>query len=561
MRLRLEALPAPIGEAAKTYGAFYTDAQIADFLVWWAVRSANDTVLDPSFGGGVFLRSACARLRSLGGDPSRQIVGVEVDPDVHSRIAEKLLDEFALQPDRLLLRDFFEVEPDAMQHTVVVGNPPFIRYQRFSGIGRSLALRRAREQKVTLTQLSSSWAPFLVHCIGMLAPGGRLAMIVPMELAYATYARPLLDHLRTMFGRVTFLTFRKKLFPDLSEDTILLLAEGKLQGPAQFLLRDLMNAGELRQLQVRGALPLASTLTLKAESICRREERLVEYFLPRKVRELYHSLQAERVALKLGMFADVGIGYVTGANRFFHVSELEAELRQLPRHVLRQAIVRGRHLEGLRLTARDWRAQEGNGQYLLDVRTGEPLAESVQRYIQEGELAGVNASYKCRTRAPWFKVPHVYVADAFLSYMAGTAHRLVVNDIDAVAPNSLHLVRLHAPEAVTADTLAVAWQTSLTRLSCEIEGHSLGGGMLKLEPTEAESVCIACPEACATMDPGPLAHEMDTLIRSGQAEDAQTLVDRCLLQDVIGLSKADCDLLRLGAGRLLARRAARGAVA
>jgi hypothetical protein len=39
------------GEKVKALGAFYTDAQIADFLVWWAIRSTQDTVMDPGFGG------------------------------------------------------------------------------------------------------------------------------------------------------------------------------------------------------------------------------------------------------------------------------------------------------------------------------------------------------------------------------------------------------------------------------------------------------------------------------------------------------------------------------
>ncbi len=51
----------------KALGAYYTDSQVADFLVWWAVRNVTDTVLDPSFGGGVFLRSACKRLRESHG--------------------------------------------------------------------------------------------------------------------------------------------------------------------------------------------------------------------------------------------------------------------------------------------------------------------------------------------------------------------------------------------------------------------------------------------------------------------------------------------------------------
>ncbi len=34
------------------------------------------------------------------------------------------------------------------------------------------------------------------------------------------------------------------------------------------------------------------------------------------------------------------------------------------------------------------------------------------------------------------------------------------------------------------------WETSFVRLSCEIEGHPLGGGMLKLEPREAARVVL-----------------------------------------------------------------------
>ena len=164
-------------KTAKSLGAFYTDIQVADFLVWWAIRSRFDTVLDPSFGGGVFIRSACTRILSLGGDPTSQVFGVEVDAKVHSLISEKLRDEFGVQRQNLIQRDFFELEPlPVAQVTGVVGNPPFIRYHRFGAEARQRALAAAGEQGVKLTQLSSSWAPFVIHSVAMLKKGGRLAM-------------------------------------------------------------------------------------------------------------------------------------------------------------------------------------------------------------------------------------------------------------------------------------------------------------------------------------------------------------------------------------------------
>jgi adenine-specific DNA-methyltransferase len=197
-------------QAAKALGAFYTDIQIADFLVWWAVRSSHDTVIDPSFGGGVFIRSACNRILSLGGQPSRQVFGVELDEKVYALISDKLHDEFALDAQNLLRRDFFELDPlPVNQVNAVVGNPPFIRFHRFSSDARQRALAAASDQGVKLTQLSSSWAPFVVHSIAMLKKGGRLAMVLPMEIAHATYALPVVKHLQNSFKRVTFLTFRK----------------------------------------------------------------------------------------------------------------------------------------------------------------------------------------------------------------------------------------------------------------------------------------------------------------------------------------------------------------
>ena len=312
---------APSDEHAKTLGAFYTDAQVADFLVWWGVRSRHDTVMDPSFGGGVFLRSACKRLVKLGGRPRKQVCGAEVDSNVHARIAEKLSDEFGVDRRKLFRRDFFALDAGAAGKVdAVVGNPPFIRYQRFSGETRRTALARAASCGVHLTELSSSWAPFLVHSMAMLKDGGRLAMVVPMEIGHAAYARPVLEHLARSFGKVTFLTFQKRLFPDLSEDTLLLLGEDKGSSSSQFLLRDFAHSGLLAEVRRRGKRTLSRTRRMRAQTVGQGRERLVEYFIPKEARELYRKLKRGRMTQQLGELADVGIGYVTGANDFFHLS-------------------------------------------------------------------------------------------------------------------------------------------------------------------------------------------------------------------------------------------------
>lgn len=542
---------------AKTLGAFYTDAQIADFLAWWAIRSASETVLDPCFGGGVFLRSACKRFVVLAGQPDSQVFGVEIDPDVHDLVTAKLNVEYGLNRANLRLGDFFNIAASESQRVdAVIGNPPFIRYQRFTGDARKRGLARSLAQGVQLPELCSSWAPFIIHCVAMLRPGGRLAMVVPMEIAHARYARPVLDHVRRQFGTVTFLTFRKKLFPDLSEDTLLLLADAKGASSSLFLSLDLAHSGQLLSMQEKDPWSLSGAREIDAMEIGSGKSRLIEHFIPPKARDLYRELKESTRAQRLGALTDVGIGYVTGANDYFHLDPDEVGKRRIPQEFLKPAIRRGRALSGLRFTTEDWRraVDRKEAGYLLHIRKSVRFPESVRKYLDSGEAQGVEKAYKCRMRSPWYCVPHVYKPDAFLTYMSGITPRLVANDAGVYAPNSLHVLRLRAAREMSSDVIAALWQTSLTRLSVEIEGHALGGGMLKLEPTEAEKVLVARPEASKTVDLAGLAEELDATSRGAGDEEAHVRADEVILKQMLGLTSTECKLLRSSASLLRSRR-------
>lgn len=542
------------GVSSKALGAYYTDAQVAEFLVWWAIRSPDERVLDPSFGGGVFLRAACKRLRELGGNPSDQVFGVEIDERVHLRIADKLADEFGVRRRNLILSNCFDLNRDAIRDVkVIVGNPPFIRYHRFSGDVRRRALSRAAEQGVRLSELSSSWAPFLVHSSSILSEGGRLAMVVPAEIGHAAYARPILTHLARSFGEVYLLTFQKKLFPELNEDTLLLLAEEKGSQCSSFRWRDLGNAGDLLRLQTGGETALSRTRSVDAQGLQGRN-KLIENFIPVKTRDLYQRLKDLASMSRLGDLADVGIGYVTGANAFFHIDSRTARAWQIPSAYLRATVRRSRDLTGLRFTRDDWQraVESGEAGYLLHIESGNDLPDGLKRYLKHGESQGVHKAFKCRTRSPWFRVPHVYRPDAFLTYMSGVTPRLVSNETPAVSPNTLHIVRARTREFPGA-SLAAIWPCALTALSVEIEGHALGGGMLKLEPSEAANVLLpASPSRIAH-----LAEELDVLVRSGREADAQAHIDQVVLREGLGLGVHDIERLRDGARTLRQRRYAR----
>ena len=178
---------------SKTLGAYFTPEAVAGALVRWAVRDPADLLLDPSSGDGRFVA-----LHS-------NSVGVERDP---VSVAEAV----SRAPHATIIEaDFFTwASDDSRRFDCAAGNPPFIRYQRFTGATRRAALDYCRRLGVTFSGLSSSWAPFIVAAASKLRPGGRIAFVVPAEIGHAPYAMPLLDYLVGNFGAVHVVTRKGK---------------------------------------------------------------------------------------------------------------------------------------------------------------------------------------------------------------------------------------------------------------------------------------------------------------------------------------------------------------
>jgi hypothetical protein len=199
----------------------------------------------------------------------------------------------------------------------------------------------------------------------------------------------------------------------------------------------------------------------------------------------------------------------------------------------------------------DWRdaLEKGTAAYLLKLE-GTDLPDSVRRYLEFGESRLIHQGYKCRTRKPWYRVPNVYRPDALLTYMSGHAPRLVANDANVFAPNTLHVIRLKQ-HAVTARALSVLWLTSLSRLSAQIEGHAMGGGMLKLEPREAQRVLLPAVHDLAVLD--DVAEEIDKLLREGRETDAGRLADEATLIRQ-GVTRRECERLSMAAALLVEKR-------
>ncbi len=154
---------------------------------------------------------------------------------------------------------------------------------------------------------------------------------------------------------------------------------------------------------------------------------------------------------------------------------------------------------------------------LLRLDRKQPLTSEVMSYLNTQEGRNVRQRYKCRNRDPWYAIPDVRIPDAFLSYMSGQKPALVRNDARCVCTNSVHAVFLKGPALLPE--IQKAWTHPIVDLSCELEGHPLGGGMLKLEPREASNILIAKGECKFTLSDLQILGDSITEIRKWRNYD------------------------------------------
>jgi adenine-specific DNA-methyltransferase len=217
----------------KARGAFFTPPELTGFLAGWAIRSADDSVLEPSCGDAAFLLPAAHRLSALGAPAKTladQLQGVEIHPGSAVDAADRL--HAAGFGSRIRADNFFDVPPVPV-FDAVIGNPPYVRYQHFSGDARAKGLQAALAQGMRLTGLANSWAAFTIHAAQFLKPDGRLGLVLPAELLSVNYAAQVRRFLLRRFQAVRLVMFEELVFPDVLEEVVLLLAEGS-GGAANF---------------------------------------------------------------------------------------------------------------------------------------------------------------------------------------------------------------------------------------------------------------------------------------------------------------------------------------
>ncbi len=537
LRSRNELLRARTSQ--RKLGAYYTSADAAGAMARWVLANGARTVLEPSFGDGVFLRAVAA-------EGGARVYGAELNgAPFAAAVAAGLL-----RRDDAHGGDFLAWYPPPVD--AVIGNPPYVRLRHLPVDQQARALEVSAAAIPEGMQSSGSvWMAFVLHAANALRVGGRMALVLPFELTHVRYARPLWRWLGSAFGALRIARVRERLFPELLQDVVVLFAEDRGGSTADVGFEALETVASFVS-----AVPRAASASVSIEALLVGERGFMEALLPGHVRNALVALAPLTVpARELCTFH---IGYVSADKEFFHPDAATCVRFSLPAASLVPALTSSRQVQRLRTSTTASETASERRLFLPRTAPNAELSSADAAYVAHGESLGVHQRYKCRTREPWFRVPDVRVPDVVLSVFSERPI-LAINDAGFVATNSLLCGFLKGFQGgtATADALVAAWYTSLTVLGLELQVHALGGGVMVVVPGEAGKVRVVRVAAI----PDGHIERLAAALAAGDVAGAYALGDDAILRGVLGVPAETVAAVQEGV-RVLARwRDRRGSAA
>ena len=525
----------------KLRGGFYTPEPIASFVLKWAFNGNKQLdILEPSCGDGVFLEEI-----QKGDYEYNSVTAIEFDK-VEAEKSKKI----GLDKTNVINADFHDFCINTKQKfDLVVGNPPYIRYQYFDKEQQEFASQIFDKAKLKYSKLTNAWVSFVV--VGsslLLKEEGKIGFVLPAEILQVSYAQPLREFLAHFYNKINIVSFEKLVFPDIQQEVVLLLCEKNNSKTHLIEHLELKDAEELEKLNV-------SKLKSPKKKIDFKSNKWTFYFLEQNEIDFLEKLQNDKIIPRLKEYAKVEVGITTGSNPFFTVPLSIVQFYNLEKYA-KPLVGRSVQVPSAIFTEKDWiknRNSEARTHFLsfpkMDDLNGSIGAKD---YIAWGEEKKIHKGYKCRIRDEWQIVPSQRISDALFIRRNNKYPKLIINEAEAFTTDTMH--RVTVKEKADINALTASYYNSLSFAFAEICGRSHGGGVLELMPNEVERILLPYNEKNAELLP-----IIDKMIREKKdISELLKITNEKILKENYGLTDSEIELADSIWKKLSNRRLNRG---
>ena len=353
-------------------------------------------------------------------------------------------------------------------------------------------------------------------------------MVVPSEIIHVTHAQSLRSYLGEECSRLVIIDPKRLWFENTLQGAVILLAEKRAHATQKSEGLGIVPVQDREFIDQNPNELFLKSQTMNGKTI---EGKWTRALLDKSTIVLLDELLANPRVHRFEDIAEVDVGIVTGANKYFLVTDEIVERYNLGKYVF-PMFGRSEHCPGVIYDEEQHKANsyKGNPTNLVWFKDSSVERDrAVRAYIEIGKEQNLHTRFKCRTRKPWYAVPSVYSTEIGMLKRAHHTPRLIYNQIGAYTTDTAYRIR---SRAVKAEQLVANFFNPLTALSAELEGRHYGGGVLELVPSEIERLAVPL----TAKSPQDLK-QLDRDIKKNPAAEVLATYG-CRILSQIGLSKA-----------------------
>ena len=517
----------------KLRGAYYTPLPLAEMMVkLFSGNKQIKNVLEPSCGDGVFL-DAMNNTDII--DQFDTITAIEIEDDEAIKVQNRYESKKNIRVTNQDFFDYYEEYSDE-KFDLILGNPPYIRYQYLEEEQRALLSDILTSQGMKANKLINAWFGFMVACVNMLSNQGKIAFVIPAEILQVVYAEDLRLFLSNNLSKISIITFEELVFSDIEQEVVVFIGE-KGEEEKGIRIIELNNLDDLKDFDIN------SNGFQKLQHV---HEKWTKYFTTDKENELVSEIRNNNLFQKLSDCALINVGITTGNNKYFSVDKNTVEKYELE-SVVRPLIGRSSHANSIFFTQDDWmeNVNSGKAAYLIDFPETpyDKYPEKHREYIELGEEKKENKGYKCSIRDRWYRIPSIWVPDAFFLRRNNLYPKFVLNRCEAVSTDTMHRIKFN--DGVSAERIMLSYYNSISFAFTELCGRSYGGGVLEILPGEVGNIYVPKLDNISEDKVRSLLEKVDDIVRrNDDITKALDLVDDEILVTELGISKTLCNEAR-----------------
>ena len=531
----------------KLRGAYYTPLQLANAMVNLVASHNISNVLEPSCGDGVFIDSLSSMnmLKDI-----ESVTAVEIEADEAKKVGNNYTNNTNVHVLNEDFFDFYQRVYGKQSFDLILGNPPYIRYQYLTEEQREIQSSILTSHGMKSNKLINAWVAFLVACVQLLSDNGKIAFVIPAEILQVAYAEDLRLFLSNQLSKITLLTFEQLIFPGIEQEILVFIGE---KGGEEKGIRIL----ELSNLEDFQKLDLSSSGFQKLKHV---KEKWTKYFVSTEEIKVIQSIREDKQFRKFSELALINVGITTGNNTYFSVDKDTSDSYDLSSITL-PLIGRSSHAHGIYFTESDWQKNINAGKRAMLISFPDTPYEDYptkhREYIELGEKNKENKGYKCSIRDRWYIVPSVWVPDAFFLRRNNLYPKFVLNRCNAVSTDTMHRIKFN--EGINTENVLLSYYNSISFAFTEICGRSYGGGVLEILPGEVGNIMLPVVDNIDNALRNSLLSQIDTIVRNDEnIEKALDLVDQKLLIEILGIDREVCSKCRKIWKKMQKRRLGRG---